>query len=326
MFRKVRDAVLASDGAGVRNRSCMVRCRAQARISRRGPRLNRRMRRRRKWPVGDRLKAELLFWESMRDSKYPADIQAYLDKYPRGTYEVLARNRLKRLGDVRKEAAPRVGSVLAAPVRETAPGRRRSQWRLRWVWSARTVGGFRRVLRPWGSIPARWMVCSARPREMRLARWQSVRGGTATGYLEAELAKTLLAVNESMFSPSWTSRSRAKRPAHQAAERERLVKAAREREETQRRAHQAAERERLVKAAREREETQRRAREAAERERLARVAREKEEAQRKAREAAELERLARVAREKEEAQRRAREAAERERLARVAKEMEEATA
>ena len=42
---------------------------------------------------------ELLFWESVKDSKDPAEIQAYLTQFPGGTYEALARNRLKRLSD-----------------------------------------------------------------------------------------------------------------------------------------------------------------------------------------------------------------------------------
>ena len=41
--------------------------------------------------------AELLFWESVRESTDPADIQAYLDRYPSGAYAALAHNRLKRL-------------------------------------------------------------------------------------------------------------------------------------------------------------------------------------------------------------------------------------
>ena len=40
---------------------------------------------------------ELLFWDSVKDSSDAADIQAYLDQYPGGTYGVLARNRLKRM-------------------------------------------------------------------------------------------------------------------------------------------------------------------------------------------------------------------------------------
>ena len=42
---------------------------------------------------------ELLFWESVKDSEHPADIELYLDRYPSGTYKELARNRLERLQD-----------------------------------------------------------------------------------------------------------------------------------------------------------------------------------------------------------------------------------
>ena len=46
---------------------------------------------------------ELLFWESVKDSEDPADIRVYLDHYPGGTYEALARNRLKRLDATAKD-------------------------------------------------------------------------------------------------------------------------------------------------------------------------------------------------------------------------------
>jgi len=49
--------------------------------------------------------AELLFWETVKDSKSPDDFQAYLDKYPQGEYVALANNRLKSLGAV-ASAAP----------------------------------------------------------------------------------------------------------------------------------------------------------------------------------------------------------------------------
>ena len=48
---------------------------------------------------------ELLFWESVKDSEDPADIRVYLDHYPDGTYEALARNRLKRLDATAKDTA-----------------------------------------------------------------------------------------------------------------------------------------------------------------------------------------------------------------------------
>ena len=41
--------------------------------------------------------AELLFWESVKDSQHAADIEAYLAQYPSGTYATLAQNRLARL-------------------------------------------------------------------------------------------------------------------------------------------------------------------------------------------------------------------------------------
>ena len=62
--------------------------------------------------------SELLFWESVKDSRYSADIEVYLDRYPGGTYAALARNRLKRLEDSAKGAeatvpAPQASSVSA---------------------------------------------------------------------------------------------------------------------------------------------------------------------------------------------------------------------
>jgi uncharacterized caspase-like protein len=40
---------------------------------------------------------ELVFWESVRDSKEPADLQAYLTRYPKGAFAELARTRLAAL-------------------------------------------------------------------------------------------------------------------------------------------------------------------------------------------------------------------------------------
>ncbi|MCD6041231.1 MAG: SUMF1/EgtB/PvdO family nonheme iron enzyme [Burkholderiales bacterium] len=41
---------------------------------------------------------EIMFWESVRESTDPADLRAYLVKYPGGTFAPLARNRLTALG------------------------------------------------------------------------------------------------------------------------------------------------------------------------------------------------------------------------------------
>ncbi|MEA3192335.1 MAG: hypothetical protein QOD26_668 [Betaproteobacteria bacterium] len=42
--------------------------------------------------------AEISFWESVRDSRSAAELQAYLDRYPKGGFAVLARGRLAALG------------------------------------------------------------------------------------------------------------------------------------------------------------------------------------------------------------------------------------
>ena len=58
---------------------------------------------------------ELLFWESVKDSEHAADIEAYLDRYPGGAYEILARNRLERLERASEEPEPSVPTMAAAP-------------------------------------------------------------------------------------------------------------------------------------------------------------------------------------------------------------------
>ena len=48
-------------------------------------------------PSAEPTAAERLFWQSVKDSGDAADIRAYLDRYPQGTFSVLARNWLGRL-------------------------------------------------------------------------------------------------------------------------------------------------------------------------------------------------------------------------------------
>jgi hypothetical protein len=40
---------------------------------------------------------ELALWDSVKDSKDPEDLQAYLQQYPNGKFAAVARNRLRRL-------------------------------------------------------------------------------------------------------------------------------------------------------------------------------------------------------------------------------------
>lgn len=65
--------------------------------------------------------AEISFWESVRDSKNPVELQAYLDQYPNGAFVVLARSRLAALA---APAASRASTVPAAttPLSSISPG------------------------------------------------------------------------------------------------------------------------------------------------------------------------------------------------------------
>ena len=47
--------------------------------------------------TAEQIAAESLYWESVKDSEDLWEFRAYPDRYPDGTYMVLARNRLKRL-------------------------------------------------------------------------------------------------------------------------------------------------------------------------------------------------------------------------------------
>ena len=64
--------------------------------------------------------AEILFWDSVRNSNQPAELRAYLDRYPDGTFAELARARLAQMErpPAPSRAAPQPA---AAPVRPTAP-------------------------------------------------------------------------------------------------------------------------------------------------------------------------------------------------------------
>src|SRR5262245_65574649 len=55
---------------------------------------------------------EISFWESVRDSRNPAELQAYIDQYPNGAFVILAKARLAALQ-----------KPVAAPPQPAAPTR-----------------------------------------------------------------------------------------------------------------------------------------------------------------------------------------------------------
>jgi hypothetical protein len=76
---------------------------------------------------------EVVFWESVRNSRDPAELKAYLEKYPEGTFARLARARLaalaaeesKRARDAQREAETKpkaaAAATPAAPERKAVP-------------------------------------------------------------------------------------------------------------------------------------------------------------------------------------------------------------
>ena len=117
MFRRVRDAVLAATGG---SQEPFV----YGSLSSRGVYLA-------KAPAVEvspavaagesaalRAAAEREFWVSVSNSTDPADLKAYLEQYSGGTYEVLARNRLKRLLAAPQAAGAAEAVDTAAPASE----------------------------------------------------------------------------------------------------------------------------------------------------------------------------------------------------------------
>ena len=137
--------------------------------------------------------AELLFWESVKDSENPQELQAYLDRYPEGTYTVLARSRLKNL--VEPEVTPDVQVVAVAPdepVPDPSPTPEALEAALELNRDER-----RRIQRGLASLgfdpgPADGLFGSKT--RAALAGWQFSQGEKETGYLDAEAARLLLAV------------------------------------------------------------------------------------------------------------------------------------
>ena len=122
---------------------------------------------------------ELLFWESVKDSRNAADIQAYLDHYPAGTYEVLARNRLAAL---QRPEAPSSASQVTAESMEGKLELSRADRRL--IQLGLAVEGY-------DPGPADGLF--GRGTRGAIGRWQASQDEEATGYLDVESAKVLLA-------------------------------------------------------------------------------------------------------------------------------------
>ena len=149
----------------------------------------------------EELAVERVFWESIKDSTNPADFEAYLERYPGGAYEGLARNRLKAL---RRPDTPEAV--------EAGLGLERSDRRL--IQLGLLAAGF-------APGPADGLFGPGT--RGAIERWQASRGKASTSYLDAESAKLLLASGREREAEERTAaeRQRRDRKARKRVERER---------------------------------------------------------------------------------------------------------
>ena len=206
---------------------------------------------------------ELLFWESVKDSEHAADFEAYLKQFPGGTYEALARNRLARLTGkqdekpvvqvaVTPDEPERVVSPEPAPtapeVVEASLGLERAERRL-----------IQMGLASLGFDPGPADGLFGRRTRTAIGDWQSSEGGEANGHLDAEAAKVLLAAGEEATRKrTEAARKERERQRAEAARKERerqRAEAARKERERQRAeaARKERERQRAEAARKERE-------------------------------------------------------------------------
>ena len=144
--------------------------------------------------TAEQLAVEREFWASVKESEDPADIRAYLEQYPGGIFEALARNWLKRL----EEAAPRVPATSTISTQEAAPAPQPSPQSME---AALGLTRAQRVQVQRGLSALGFDVGAAdgilgSSSRAGITRWQSSRGEAATGYLDAAAAERLLEAGE----------------------------------------------------------------------------------------------------------------------------------
>ena len=169
--------------------------------------------------TAEKLAAERLFWESVKDSGDPAEIQTYLDQYPSGTFAALARARLKRLGGTASPVSPDVGSVSDAGTpgetrADTPSGLAEQQTALEPKATEAELGlqrDHRRLIQSGlallGFDPGPADGVFGQRTRAAIREWQASSGKAATGYLDEDAAKTLArrgieAARESAEAPS----------------------------------------------------------------------------------------------------------------------------
>ena len=144
---------------------------------------------------------EISFWESVRDSKNPAELQAYLDQYPSGRFAVLARARLAALGQ-KPPAQPAQASpppVAPVPLREMTSETRMPQVGDTWTYRL----SYPRLRGQWGQptrAPATHVVKVGAVGDGQIVDQMSVDGGTP-GETTHSREAYLVPQGVSIFSP-----------------------------------------------------------------------------------------------------------------------------
>jgi len=141
--------------------------------------------------------AEIAFWESVRDSKDPAELRAYLQRYPNGTFVFLAQRRLATL-----EGAP-AAPAAAQPQRAPAPAVARPPHLLQPgdSWTYRL--SYPRLRGQWGQAaraPVTQVITLNSVEAGRVVDVLAVDGGTPVQSTH-DSNPTLLAQGASIFSP-----------------------------------------------------------------------------------------------------------------------------
>ena len=180
--------------------------------------------------TAEKLAAERLFWESVKDSGDPAEIQTYLDQYPSGTFAALARARLKRLGGTASPVSPDVGSVSDAGTpgetrADTPSGLAEQQTALEPKATEAALGlqrDHRSLIQSGlgllGFDPGPADGVFGQRTRAAIREWQASSGKAATGYLDVEAAKTLArkgieAAREGAEAPSTSEQREGSRRA-----------------------------------------------------------------------------------------------------------------
>jgi hypothetical protein len=148
--------------------------------------------------------AEITFWESVRDSKNPAELQAYIDQYPNGRFVVLAKARLAALSQ--KPVVPTPATPVAQPAVPAAPHALQAgdSWTYRLTYP--------RLHGQWGQgqfgqaprIPTTHVVTLSSIADGRVTDALSVENATPIPRTH-ETKPTLLAQGASIFSPYFAS-------------------------------------------------------------------------------------------------------------------------